>query len=241
MRQHLIRTVAVIALIAAACNPGTGAESGSDTTEGSASSTVSVEEALATANGYFDAFNSGDTIAVLSWFPANATFSDNFTGPISRESWEQRLVWNMAQATTLDNPDCVATEADATGTRTVTCESGTRNAQIKAVGARSVPTVVTLSVTPNGIEDLNEEFGQPDFLLAIQPFTEWMNSQNPDDASKIGFGVWNSIDEAEANGELTAAYSKQWAGYLESSCVYIPGLIQPESDSYLDDCGYIGR
>lgn len=241
MRQHLIKAVAVIALIAAACNPGTGAESGSDTTEGSASSTVSVEEALATANGYFDAFNSGDAIAVLSWFPANATFSDNFTGPISRESWEQRLVWNMAQATTLDNPDCVATEADATGTRTVTCESGTRNAQIKAVGARSVPTVVTLSVTPNGIEDLNEVFGQPDFLLAIQPFTEWMNSQNPDDASKIGFGVWNSIDEAEANGELTAAYSKQWAGYLESSCVYIPGLIQPESDSYLDDCGYIGR
>jgi len=241
MRKYLVNTLVVIALIAAACNPGPRAESGSDTTGGSASSAVSVEEAQTAANGYFDAFNSGDTNAVLTWFPSNAEFSDNFTGSIPRESWEQRLAWNMAQGTTLDNPDCVATDGDANGNRTVTCESGTRNAQIQAVGARPVSTLVTLLVTPNGIETLNEEFGQPDFLLATQPFMEWMASENPEDASKVGFDVWDSVDQAEVNGKLTADYSRQWAAYLELTCIYIPDLIEPESDSYLDDCGFIGR
>lgn len=240
MRKHLINTAVAIALIVAACNPGAGGDSESDTTEGSAS-TVSVEEALAAANGYFDAFNSGDVNAVLSWFPADATFSDNFTGSISRDDFEQRLAWNMAQGTTLDHPDCLATEGDASGSRTVTCQSGTRNAQIQAVGARPVSTLVTLSVTPNGIEGLNEDFGQPDFLLATQPFTAWMESENPADASNVGFGVWSSVDDAETNGRLTADYSRQWAAYLALNCVYIPDLIDPQRDSYLDDCGFIGR
>lgn len=239
MRNHLIKTMVVIALIATACNTGAGA--GSDTTEGSASSAVSVDEALTTANAYFDAFNSGDANAVMAWFPSNATFSDNFTGSVPRESWEQRLAWNMAQGTTLDNPDCVATDGDANGTRTVTCESATLNAQIQAVGAHPVPTVVSLSVTRNGIEDLNEDFGQPDFLLATQPFMEWMDSENPEDASKVGFGVWDSVDQAELNGQLTANYSRQWAAYLAMTCIYIPDLIDPIRDSYLDDCGFIGR
>ena len=241
MRKHLIKALAVIALIAAACNPATGAGSGSDTTEVSTPSAVEVDDALSTANAYFTAFNSGDANAVMAWFPSNATFADNFTGSIPRDSWEQRLVWNMAQGTTLDNPDCVATDGNATSTWTVTCHSATLNAQIQAIGAHPVPTVVSLSITPNGIEDLNEDFGQPDFLLATQPFMEWMESENPEDASKVGFGVWDSVDQAEANGELTADYSRKWAAYLELTCIYIPDLIDPERDSYLDDCGFIGR
>lgn len=205
------------------------------------STSVSVEQALSAATGYFDAFDSGDTNAVLSWFRADAAFSDNFTGAISRAAWEQRLAWNLAQGTTLDEPDCVAEEPDATGARTVTCASGTRNAQIRAVGAHPVLTVVTLTVGPDGIEAFDEEFGQPDFLVATQPFMEWMNATHSRDAGMVGFGVWDSIEEAVANGELTADYARRWAEHLAEACIHIPGLIDPASDSYLDDCGFVDR
>lgn len=241
MRKHLIETMVVMALIATACNTDPGAGPASESTESPALAAISVDEAVSTANAYFTAFNSRDVDAVKAWFPSNATFSDAFTGSIPRDAWEQRLVWNLAQGTTLDNPDCVAADSDSNGNRSVACQSATLNAQTQAVGAHPVPTVVSLLVTPNGIEELNEDFGQPDFLLTTVPFMEWMNAKHPDDAEKVGFDVWDSADQAELNGELTADYSRQWAGYLEMNCIFIPDLIDPARDSYLDDCGFIGR
>lgn len=68
---------------------------------------------------------------------------------------------------------------------------------------------------------------------------QWMEEQHPADAKKIGFRVWDSIDQAQENGKLTADYAQRWAAYLETNCIYIPDLIDPDRDSYLDDCGTI--
>lgn len=201
---------------------------------------VPIDQALSTAAAYFSAFNSGDANAVVALLSTGATFSDNFVGSITRESWEQRLVWNMAQGTTLATPDCTVPADGASGEgMAVRCESATLNAQIQVVAAQPVPTIVSLFVTPNGIQDVREDFGQPDFLQATQPFMQWMDEEHPADAEKIGFGVWDSIDQAQENGELTAEYSRRWAAYLEINCIFIPDLIDPDRDSYLDDCGRI--
>jgi len=252
MRTSLPRTLVLFAVLAAACGAGQPASSDANTTDSPevASETVAetsvgmeavpIDQALSTAAAYFKAFNSGDANAVMALLPADTTFSDNFTESIRRESWEQRLVWNLAQGTTLATPDCTVPADGASDEGTaVRCESATLNAQIQVVGARPVPTVVNLFVTPNGIQDVVEEFGQPDFLHVTQPFMEWMQKKRPGDAEKVGFGVWDSIEQAQENGELTAEYVRDWAAYLELNCIYIPGLIDPGRDSYLDDCGFV--
>lgn len=198
---------------------------------------VSVDLALSAASAYFAAFNSGDVEAVVALFPAGAAFSDSIAGSATRDEWEQRLAWNLAQGTTLATPDCLVPADDRQDELTVVeCQSSTSNAAIDAVGARPVPTTVVLAVTPWGIRELREEYGQPDFLAATEPFMRWMVKVHPTDAERIGFGVWASTDEAWENGQLTAEYARLWAASLEGSCKVIPGLISPDRDSYLDDC-----
>ncbi len=251
MRRTLLGILVVLTATAAGCDPDS---TSSDTAEPSVTAVTalaapaggatsaelwagSVDRALAAASAYFTAFNSGDATAVMALLPAGATFSDAFTGEIGREAWEQRLVWNLAQGTRLSSPDCTVPGDGGSeeGTR-VRCETATSNAQISAVGARPVPTLVHFTITPNGIQDVREEYGRPDFLQATVPFTEWMERKHPDHARKIGFGAWDSISEARENGELTAEYAHLWAAYLEANCIRIPDLVDPERDSYLDDC-----
>lgn len=198
---------------------------------------VPVDHALSAASAYFSAFNRGDADAVMALLPDGAEFADSFSGAIPRDAWEQRLVWNLAQGTKLAGPNCSVPADGASGVGTaVTCESATLNAQIQALAAQPVPTIVSLLVSPNGIMEVREEYGQPDFLQATQPFMEWMEDQHPDDAGRVAFGAWNSIDQARDSGEQTAEYARRWAAYLEANCVYIPDLILPDHDSYLDDC-----
>lgn len=246
MRTSLPRTTLVLfAVLAAACAAGQPASSDASTTEAekpAGMEAVPIDQALSTASAYFSAFNSGDANAVLALLSADATFADSFTGSITRDSWEQRLVWNMAQGTTLATPDCIVPADGASGEGTaVRCESATSNAQTQVLAAQPVPTIVSLLVTPNGVQDVREEFGRPDFLHVTVPFMEWMEEKHPGAAEKIGFDVWDSIEQARENGELTAEYARRWAAYLEANCIYIPDLISPDRDSYLDDCGFIGR
>jgi hypothetical protein len=198
---------------------------------------VSIDLALSAASAYFAAFNNGDADALMALLPAEATLSDSIAGDVTRESWERRLAWNIAQGTRFATPDCtVPVAGDSASGTVVRCESATLNAQIQAVGAHPVPTTIVLSVTPNGIQEVREEYGQPDFLLASEPFEQWLERTHPADAGRIGFGVWESIAEARENGRRTAEYARLWAADLEASCRVIPGLISPDRDSYLDDC-----
>ena len=56
-----------------------------------------------------------------------------------REEWERRLVWNVAQGTTLDVPDCTIVAGAPGESVTVACESATYNAPTQAVGAIRYP------------------------------------------------------------------------------------------------------
>lgn len=142
MRTSLPRTLVLFVAFAAACNTGQPASSGPTTTEAETPAgmeAVPIDQALSTASAYFSAFNSGDANAVMALLPAGATFSDSISGSITRESWEQRLVWNMAQGTTLTTPDCTVPAGGASSEGTgVECDSATLNAQIQVVGARPV-------------------------------------------------------------------------------------------------------
>lgn len=240
MKFRLYTALVALAVVTAACGTSQSdtAES-SSTTQPTATTeivttstsetsvepeTVPLDQALAASAAYFAAFNNGDADAVMALLPLSARFSDSFTGISPREVWEQRLVWNMAQGTTLAAPECTAAEGAPGEQVTVTCETATHNAEIQAASAPPVPTVVTIVITPNGIQDLRERFGQPDFSHASDPFIRWMQNNHPDDVDKIAFGNWDSIEEAQQNGELTAQYAQEWATYLEANnCTYLDG------------------
>ena len=241
MNKSLVGALLLLAAVAAGCDADGAASAqpaGEDVVNQPADvSAVPIDLALSAASAYFAAFNNGDADAFMALLPAGTTFSDSITGSATRDSWEQRLAWNLAQGTRLATPDCTVPAAGDTGKGTaVVCESATLDAKIQAVGARAVPTTVLLWVTPNGIQEVREEYGQPDFLRATEPFMLWMGQSYPADAESIGFGVWSSIAEARENGQLTAEYARLWAADLEASCRYIPDLISPDRDSYLDDC-----
>ena len=242
MKNSMLGALILLAAVASACattgRSATALPEPGDLVDGPAEGTVlSVDLALSAASAYFAAFNGGDFDALMALLPSGATFSDSISGTVTRDEWEQRLAWNLAQGTKLATPDClVSTDGDPDATTVVECESATSSAPIQAVGARPVPTTIFISVTPSGIREVREEYGQPDFLAATQPFVSWMAQTHPVDAERVGFGVWGSVTEARENGQLSAEYARRWAASLEASCRVIPGLISPERDSYLDDC-----
>lgn len=237
MRTSLLALVVLLAAAVSGCTPDRPATAETLAPEPTVGESARVHQALAAAKAYFAAFNDGDADAVTALLAGTAEFSDSFSGSVSRGAWEERMAWNFAQGTTLAPPSCYALpNADLEQGTDIACESATANAQIHAVGARPVPTLVRFSISPYGISEVREEYGRPDFLEAVAPFREWVESKHPDVAEEIGFRRWDSLADAQQNGELTREYSRLWAAWLEANCVRIPGLISPDRDSYLDDC-----
>lgn len=236
MKTSILALVVLLAA-ASACDRGQPASAEVVSHGTTSEEPVPVDQALATASAYLAAFNDGDADAIVALLAETAAFSDSFTGSITRESWERRLAWNLAQRTQITPADCYALPGSATdGGTEIACESLTLNAQIQAVGARPVPTLVRFSVTPDGIIEVTEQYGRPDFLQAMAPFIDWMEDEHPDVVEDVRFGNWDSIADAQEKGHLTREYARSWAAYLEASCLRIPGLIAPHRDSYLDDC-----
>ena len=86
-----------------------------------------------------------------------------------------------------------------------------------AVGAPPVPFTVSMEITQAGTVEYRDSFGQPDFNVVGNPFQRWMDEHHPDDAEAASFGSWNSIEEAAANGVVTAEYADLWAEYLDAN------------------------
>lgn len=236
MRTAFLALVISLAAAISGCSAGQTASAETNTIT-AFEEAEAVDRALSAAASYFTAYNDGDADAIRALLTEGAEFSDSFTGSITRDAWEQRLEWNLAQQTRLASPDCaVESESIESGVADVLCESATLDAQIQAVGARPVPTFVRLTVSPRGVEAIGEEYGQPDFLAATTPFREWLEDRHSEVVGQIGFGAWDSISDAAANGRLTRDYARRWAAWLEENCVHIPDLISPDRDSYLDDC-----
>ena len=124
--------------------------------------------------------------AVIGLFESEAAFSDNF-GPVTFTDWEQSLVWNAAQGTTLSPHDCVVAVGPPDAI-TVTCRHENLDALVQAVDGPPVPINLKLTVTPDGIRILNFIFGSPDFNTVGIPFEIWMSRNHPEDLTRVGFG-----------------------------------------------------
>lgn len=179
------------------------------------------DDGLSVTEAYFEEFNAGDVDALLGLFAPGVELSDSFEGSWTVADWEMIAVWNIAQGSTLTSPICTVTGQVPGESVTVSCESETNNAQVQAVGAPSVPTRVTTTVTPEGISSFRFDYGVPDFLVSTDPFDRWMRANHPQDVGAVGFGNWTTVEEAQQNGTLTAEYAADWASYLEAnSCDY---------------------
>ena len=188
-------------------------------------SAFTVDEALAVTDAYFEAYNAGDVEAVLALFEPDATFFNDPFGWQTRADWEQLLVWNAAQGTTLSPPECTVTAEVPGVSVTVSCPHSNLDVLVQAVDGPPVPINLGLIVTPDGIRNWVSSFGQPDFNTVGIPFEGWMQRNHPEDVSAVGFGNWSSVEEAEQNGVLTAQYADEWAAFLEGN-----------GCNYRDDC-----
>ncbi len=186
-----------------------------------------VGENVPVADAYFAAVNAGDVETVMAMLSPDARLSNEFDGTVSRESWETVLVWDAAQGTQLTSPECRVTEEDPESGMTITCRHGTHNGMAQPVDAPPVSTTTVMRVTSDGIIELSERYGSPDFLFVGQPFAAWMQEHHPEDYDSVGFpsfGTWRSLEEARHSGVLTAQYAREWAAYLESrGCTFLDG------------------
>ena len=190
---------------------------------GSGFAATPVDDALSVAAAYFEAYNAGDVEEVLALFTPDATFSANF-GAQTSTFWEQLLVWNAAQGTTLSPPDCTVTGEVSGESVTVSCPHNNLDILVQALDGPPVPIQLTLVVTPNGIRESKSIFGSPDFNTVAVPFRSWMSENHPEDQGNVGFGNWSTVEEAEQNGILNAQYADEWATFLEANgCTYLDG------------------
>ena len=184
-----------------------------------------VDEALAVADAYFEGRNAGDADSVMALLAPDTMLVDSFSfGNVGRVEWELDLVWDLAQGTILTSPEC--TVVDDQAAVTIRCVHGTHDAPGQAVGSPLIPTRTRMTVTPDGISDLFEAYGTPDFTHTGFPFRRWMEANHPDDADATGCCAGDTVEESTARGELRAQYAQEWAAYLEAN----------ECD-YRDPCG----
>ncbi len=180
---------------------------------------LTVDEALAVSDAYIEAFNNGDTDAVLALFTSDVALSEKYTGmtasfeAIDRAFFEQHLAWSTTQGTTFTSPECAVTEEGTGAAVTVLCEFGWLYAAERAVDAPPVPTVLTMVVTADGISQAAFEY-PPEFGLAA--FDRWLYANQSDDLEGVEYGDWDSVSEAEQGGTLRAQYVEEWAASLEA-------------------------
>lgn len=102
-------------------------------------------------------------------------------------------------------------------TVTVTYKHETRDAVILAIDSKPMPTIIVMTFTPDGISDLKERYGSPDFADTGGPFNLWMEANHPEDADAAGCCEADTIEESVARGQLRAQYAKEYAAFLETN------------------------
>jgi len=196
-----VAPIAVIVLIFAAC-------SSSD------------DDPLAVSDAYIEAFNTGDTDAVLALFAPDVALSEKYTGmsasfdAMDREFFEQVLAWSTAQGTTFTSPECAVTEQGPAAAVTVTCEFGWLYPAEQAADVPPVPTVLTMVVTGDGISQAAFEYPP---IFGVDSFDNWLLANHSDGLGGVEYGDWNSVAEAEQGGKLRAQYVDEWAASLEAN------------------------
>jgi hypothetical protein len=171
---------------------------------------------LDTANQFFAAYNAGDPDSVMALLAPGAVISDYYIAGSTVGDWEMEMVWGTAQGTVVVDPTCSVT-ADMGLTVVVDCSTETYLAVAQAVSADPVPTHLTMILAEGEIRQLSYAYGYPFFTTVSTPFDAWIWNHRNEDATRVGHGRWETVDEARENGLLTAKYAKEWADYLEAN------------------------
>ena len=216
----------------AATNPPVTSEA-APTTVDQAGAAALTENALASVDAWFDAYNTGNDEAVLELLAPGVRISDQIIGIHTLDDWTMNLAWNTAQGTIWTPHNCAAASIDDLSVPvTVSCSTGNWLYTAQAVDAPSVPTNLVAIVTTDGISELRFGYGKPDFNESHRPFIVWMAANHPgiveagsmNYPATFGYDNWDGVDEARKNGQLTAQYSEEWAAYLEENgCAYDEG------------------
>lgn len=175
------------------------------------------DSALDVSESFVAAHNAGDFDRVMVLFTEDATFSDSYAAERARPAWEPRFAWDIAGEEKLLSHECTVTDEVPGETVTVTCEYGSQDAVGVAADA-IVDITATLTITPDGISDLNENYfdSVPDPMDIGAPFNGWVGLNFPEDAVAAGCcqGRDETIEDSVARGKLRAQYARQWAIYL---------------------------
>lgn len=192
------------------------------------------------AETYVATFNDGDTDALMSLFTPDSEFAlTGYTGfaplEVDRAMFKALVAWWQAQGTELTESDCsVAVEVEGVSV-TIVCTYYTIDAPTAAVGAPPYPSTTTMTITPGGISEFEQEFGLPLHNFVAYPFERWMDEHHPEDRGVVRFfaiieigGGWRgeptatSAAEGAAQGRARAAYAREWADYLAAAgCDYV--------------------
>lgn len=223
-----IRSAIVTALLALAvgCSPATSPESAAPSSStpvtpspsaspsGETTLDVRTEDALATVDEYFAAYDAGDIEGMMALLTPDARVG--FAGEDwGLQTWRHLHEWKAAEGTVMLPRDCASTQSDESDSVTVTCEYGQQEYLSQVVDASVVPHTATFVVGPAGITLLDQDFGPPDFLTYGRPFSAWMDAHHPDDADAVGCCGWESVEDARGKGALLAEYADLWAAWLE--------------------------
>ena len=178
-----------------------------------------VDDALAVKDAYITASNAGDADAVLALFEPDSRIA---VGTLTRDlvTFERYLVWSIAQGTTITASDCTASELE--DAVRLLCESTRHQHLAVAVGAPAPDGTLILTISADGIRTLSENNDFRDFNVVNAPFDRWLAENHPEDFdTRIPFGTWGSVAEAEQGGILRARYADEWAAYLDANgCTY---------------------
>lgn len=167
-------------------------------------------DALGAVEEYYGAAEAGDSDAIA------ATFADDpvIEGVADMAELLRANAWEVGQGTDLVGRTCTAGEAES-ASFVVVCEYGNHQHLQQVAGAAATPITETITVTADGIEEMNASYGDPLFP-ANDDFNAWMLANHAQDAAAADCcGGDGSVEEARANGELRREYADLWAASLE--------------------------
>lgn len=172
------------------------------------------DDALGVVDDYFAAYDAGDIAGMMDLLTSDFREQD-VTGEFDVEQFRHWREWEYAQGTEMLPRDCEAVRGDPPDQVIVTCEYAQHQYLSRVVGGPAVPYTNTFVITPEGIAEIGDEFGNPDFNVVNQPFDAWMRAHHPEDADAAACCSGDSVEDARERGALRAEYADRWAAWLD--------------------------
>lgn len=177
------------------------------------------DDALATVEGYFDAFNSGDVDATLAFLldeggefnvtsePDSPFAQSDYNGTVNL------IAWSVASETNWEHGECSVVEGVESPV-VVECDFQIADLLRSTMGLPDLPASLTAAVDGSQIVGFEETFTLLPGEGAFARYLEWLEGAHPDEVELAAQLDWGSTDEAVASGEARARYADEWAASL---------------------------